>query len=230
MLSTKPQDSLGLLAYAAAMQEYRTVHHALVVLLLGCAVLVGPGCFTIADAALQGPQVGAPAPDFTLPDTKGNQVKLSSFLGKTVILEWFNPDCPFVVYAHGKDGPLTTQTPRVLSDGVVWLAINSGAPGKQGAGLERNVAAREQYGMTYPVLMDPKGTVGRLYGAITTPHMFIIDAKGTLVYAGGLDRAPLGRGDATNYVDAALADLKAGEAPGRSRTKPYGCSVKYGRE
>ena len=198
---------------------------------LFCAAVVLSFCWSpAADAALPGPEIGEPAPVFSLPDTTGKEVSLSAFKGKTVVLEWFNPDCPFVVYAHGGKGPLSEQTPRVLADGTVWLAINSGAPGKQGAGLARNVAARQEYGISYPVLMDPEGKVGRMYGAVTTPHMFVIDAKGTLVYAGGLDRAPLGRGDKTNYVDAALVDLKAGKTPDRARTKPYGCSVKYSRK
>jgi len=195
-----------------------------------CALLVAVGGLSTALAALEGPEIGKAAPDFTLTDTEGNTTQLSALKGKVVVLEWFNPDCPFVVYAHGKKGPLTEQVPRVLADGVVWLAINSGAPGKQGADPKRNVSARSEYGMNYPVLLDPKGEVGRLYGAKTTPHMFVIDAEGTLVYAGGLDAAPMGRGNATNFVDAALADLKAGTKPTRDRTKAYGCSVKYSRK
>ena len=197
-------------------------------LLFVCALLVALGGLSTALAALEGPEVGAPAPDFTLTDTEGKTTQLSGLKGKVVVLEWFNPDCPFVVHAHGKKGALTEQVPRVLADGVVWLAINSGAPGKQGASPKRNVSAKGQYGMNYPVLLDPTGEVGRLYGAMTTPHMFVIDAEGTLVYAGGLDAAPMGRGNSTNFVDAALADLKAGEKPSRARSKPYGCSVKYG--
>ena len=171
--------------------------------------------------------VGATAPDFTLTDTEGQSVSLASLRGKTVVLEWFNADCPFVKYAHGKAGPLRSQPDRVQSDTVVWLAINSSAPGKQGSGVERNQAARQQYEMSYPVLMDPDGTVGRLYGAKTTPHMFVIDPAGVLVYAGGLDGAPMGSGDKTNHVDASLADLAAGGEVKKPSTKPYGCSVKY---
>jgi len=199
-------------------------------LLFVCALLVAVGGLSTALAALEGPEIGKAAPDFTLTDTEGNTTQLSALKGKVVVLEWFNPDCPFVVYAHGKKGPLTEQVPRVLADGVVWLAINSGAPGKQGADPKRNVSARSEYGMNYPVLLDPKGEVGRMYGAKTTPHMFVIDAEGTLVYAGGLDAAPMGRGNATNFVDAALTDLKAGNKPTRDRTKAYGCSVKYSRK
>ena len=185
----------------------------------------GPSEALAADPAVAA--VGAVAPDFSLTDTEGQTVSLASLRGKTVVLEWFNPDCPFVKYAYGKAGPLRTQPKRVVSDKVVWLAINSNAPGKQGSGVDRNKKAREEYQMTAPVLMDPDGKVGRLYGAKTTPHMFVIDPEGMLVYAGGLDSAPMGNGDRTNHVDACLRDLAAGEAVKTASTKPYGCSVKY---
>jgi len=173
--------------------------------------------------------IGSPAPDFTLTDTDGAAVSLSSFAGKTVVLEWFNPDCPFVKYAHGANGPLKGQPARVTSDDVVGIAINSGAPGKQGYGLERNQRARTEYGMDYPVLLDESGAVGRTYGAKTTPHLYVIDPTGTLVYAGGLDDAPMGTGNASNHVDACLADLAAGRDVANAASKPYGCSVKYGK-
>lgn len=178
-------------------------------------------------AALAAP-VGQPAPDFTLTDLDGKEHKLSDYRGKTVVLEWFNPDCPFVVYAHGKQGPLASQPARVTATGVVWLAINSGAPGKQGHGVERNRKAKAEYGMGYPVLLDEDGAVGHAYDAKTTPHMFVVDPAGTLVYAGGLDDAPMGNGKATNHVDAALADLAASRPVANPRAKAYGCSVKYG--
>jgi peroxiredoxin len=173
--------------------------------------------------------VGQPAPDFTLRDLSGKEVQLSDLRGKTVVLEWFNPGCPFVVYAHG-EGPLRDQPARAAKDGVVWLAVNSGAPGKQGHGLEVNQKATSEWGMSYPVLLDEAGSVGRSYGAVTTPHMYVVDPKGTLVYAGALDNAPLGKSDTTvtKYVDAALADVKAGRTVATASTKPYGCSVKYG--
>jgi len=173
--------------------------------------------------------VGAAAPDFTLTDTDGNAVSLASFRGRTVVLEWFNPDCPFVRYAHGAKGPLKTQPGRVASDSVAWLAVNSGAPGKQGHGLERNRKARTEYAIDYPVLLDEDGAVGRLYGAQTTPHMYVIDGSGTLVYAGGLDDAPMGNGNRSNHIDSCLQDLSAGKAVRKPMSKPYGCSVKYGK-
>ncbi len=179
--------------------------------------------------AADGAAVGQPAPAFELTDTDGVAHKLSDYAGKTVVLEWFNPDCPFVVYAHGKQGPLASQPARVADADTVWIAINSGAPGKQGHGLERNQKARTEYGMSYPVLLDESGAVGRSYGAKTTPHMFVIDPKGVLVYAGGLDDSPMGRGGSgTNYVDACVADLDGGKPVGTAEAKAYGCSVKYG--
>lgn len=176
-------------------------------------------------------ELGQPAPDFTLTDTDGKAHKLSDYAGKTVVLEWFNPDCPFVVYAHGKEGPLRAQPGRVVDDDTVWIAINSGAPGKQGHGLERNQKARVEYAMDYPVLLDEDGAVGRLYGAKTTPHMYVVNPAGQLVYAGGLDDAPMGRGakSATNHVDACLGDLAAGKPVATAEAKPYGCGVKYAK-
>ena len=174
--------------------------------------------------------LGNPAPDFTLTDVDGKEVTLSSFKGKTIVLEWYNPDCPYVRYAHGEAGPLASMPQRYIEQGVVWLAINSGAEGKQGSGVGNNMKARDSYGITYPVLMDTSGEVGRLYEAMTTPHMFVIDRGFNLVYNGALDNAPRGevQGDAAvNHIDNVFAALSAGEAVAEARTKPYGCGVKY---
>lgn len=177
--------------------------------------------------------VGAPAPDFTLKDLDGKDVKLSSFKGKTVVLEWFNPECPYVKASHTK-GSLVDTAKRAAKKGVVWLAINSGAPGKQGAGAEKSRAGVKAFGLEHPVLLDESGAVGKAYGATNTPHLFVIDAKGTLVYRGAIDNSPDGEGQSpkdgklTNYVDAALDDLAAGRAVKTPDTKAYGCSVKYG--
>ena len=138
-------------------------------------------------------KVGEAAPEFSLPNTEGEQIALADFKGKTVVLEWFNPDCPFVVYAHEGEGPLVQLGNEKTKEGVVWLAINSGAPGKQGAGAERNKKAKADWKIDYPILIDEDGKVGQTYGAKTTPHMYVIDPEGKLVYAGGLDNAPLGR-------------------------------------
>lgn len=185
-------------------------------------------CAFTAPAAAKTATVGKEAPAFELTDTDGKKVSLASFRGKTVVLEWFNADCPFVKYAHG-GGPLTDMAARHAKKGVVWLAINSNAPGKQGAGKERNAKAKKDWKLDHPILLDEDGTVGKLYGARTTPHMFVIDAKGVLVYAGGLDNAPLGKTEAelVPYVENALAAVVAGKKVETAETKPYGCSVKY---
>jgi peroxiredoxin len=175
--------------------------------------------------------LGRPAPDFTLEDLAGKQHTLSSFAGKTVVLEWYNPDCPFVVKAH-REGPLREMAQQAIATGVVWLAINSGAPGTQGHGVERNTKSVQEYGLVHPVLLDEDGATGKRYGATATPHMFVVDAQGTLVYQGGLDNAPLGEvsggGEYKNYVALALADLAAGRAVAIRDSPPWGCSVKYG--
>jgi peroxiredoxin len=137
-------------------------------------------------------KLGEPAPALSLPNLAGETVSLADFAGKTVVLEWFNPDCPFVKYAYTK-GPLQSLGAEQSKAGVVWLAINSGAPGKQGHGLERNRAAQAEWGIEHAILLDESGEVGHAYGATSTPHLFVIDGTGTLVYAGGLDNAPLGR-------------------------------------
>lgn len=178
-------------------------------------------------------EVGKPAPDFTLKDLDGKDVRLSSFKGKTVVLEWFNPGCPFVDKSHTK-GSLKDAAKRHAKSGVVWLAINSGAPGKQGHGVETNREGAKKYGMDYPILLDESGDVGKKYGATNTPHMYVIDEKGTLVYRGAIDNSPDGEGESpvggklVSYVDEALAAVAAGKAPATTDTKAYGCGVKYG--
>jgi peroxiredoxin len=173
--------------------------------------------------------VGDPAPDFTLTDTQGKVYSLSDFTkdGKTVVLEWFNPDCPFVRKQREKTRNMAETAALAEKEGVVWLLINSGAPGKQGYGLERNKKAIEDYKIAQPVLLDESGEVGKAYGAKTTPDMYVI-VKGTIVYEGAIDDRPdtqeLGK---TNYVKNALMNLKAGKPVDPAETKPYGCSVKY---
>jgi peroxiredoxin len=187
-----------------------------------------------AQSPLQQAKVGAAAPDFELGDLDGNKIKLASYRGSVVVLEWFNPECPFVKKSHTK-GSLVDTAARHTKEGVVWLAINSGAPGKQGAGIEKNREGRETYKMTHPILLDEDGRVGKAYGAAHTPHMFVIDAKGTLVYRGAIDNSPDAEGESAsggklvNYVDSALAELAAGKTPSVSETEAYGCSVKYAK-
>ena len=185
---------------------------------------------TTAPPASKGVAVGSPAPDFALTDLDGKTVKLSDYRGKTVVLEWFNPECPFVKANHGS-GSLKEMAKRVTASGVVWLAINSGAPGKQGHGVETNKAGKAKYGMEHPILLDETGATGRAYGAKATPHMFVVDKAGVVVYRGAIDNAPDGdpRGSdkVVNYVELALADLAAGRPVAKAETDAYGCSVKY---
>jgi peroxiredoxin len=172
--------------------------------------------------------IGKAAPDFELKDLDGKVVKLSDYKGKVVVLEWFNPECPVIVKAH-TEGALKDQAARVAKDGVVWLSINSGAAGKEGTGVDKNKKAKADWKMANAILIDEKGDVGRKYEAKTTPHMYVIDAKGVLAYRGAIDNAGSGKpdGELVNYVDAALADIKAGKPVAKAETKSYGCSVKY---
>ncbi|MCX4245959.1 redoxin domain-containing protein [Paraliomyxa miuraensis] len=176
--------------------------------------------------------IGQPAPDFTLTDLDGKAHHLADYRGKTVVLEWWNPQCPFVDHAHTK-GPLVDMAAKEIAQGVVWLAINSGAPGKQGHGVEASREGITRFGMTHPVLLDEDGTVGHTYGAEKTPHMFLIDEAGTLVYRGAIDNAPMGEpnegGEPVNHLAAALAELRAGTPVGTAETPAYGCSVKYAK-
>ncbi len=173
---------------------------------------------------------GDMAPDFTLTDIDGVQHSLSKYLadGKIVVLEWFNPDCPFIIKHHKLNTTMNDTFGYFASRGVVWLAINSSAAGKQGAGLERNQAAHKEYGMIFPILMDESGKVGRAYGAKTTPHMFVIGKDGKVVYTGAIDDdpSPTVRGQRNHVINALRAALEGRPAPEPS-TKPYGCSVKY---
>lgn len=174
--------------------------------------------------------IGQAAPDFTLKDVDGKTVKLSDYKGKIVVLEWFNPGCPFVQSAYGPDGALNGTAAKMAADGIVWLSINSSAAGQEGAGADANKKSRDEWKISNPVLIDEAGTVGRSYGAKSTPHMFVIDAKGMLAYRGALDNAPLGKLEGekkVNYVEAAIAEIKGGKPVTTKETKSYGCPVKY---
>ena len=176
-------------------------------------------------AAGEGVAVGDTAPGFTLADTAGNELSLSDFEGKVVVLEWLNPDCPFV-QRHYRAGTMKGLATNYSAEGVVWLTINS-TNYMDAAANAKFKAANE---LPYPVLVDQSGEVGHLYGAATTPHMYIIAGDGTLVYKGAIDDDPRGsKGSAQtiNYVDAALGEVLAGEPVTTAETKPYGCSVKY---
>jgi hypothetical protein len=175
---------------------------------------------------------GAAAPDFTLTDTSGASHKLSDFKGKTVVLEWVNHGCPFVVKHYVKGNMQGLQADYTSKD-VVWLSICSSAEGKQGyfTAQEWQKLNAEKGGKATAILLDAEGTVGKLYGAKTTPHMYVINAEGTLVYQGAIDDKPSTESDdipgAKNYVKAALDEVLAGQPVTTGQTKPYGCGVKY---
>jgi peroxiredoxin len=176
--------------------------------------------------------IGLPAPEFALKDLDGKVHKLSDLQGKVVVLEWFNPGCPYVVTAHTK-GSLVDLAQKQSKDGVVWLAVNSGAPGKQGHGVETNRAAAKAWSMAYPILVDESGAVGKAYGATNTPHMFVVSKDGRLVYKGAIDNSPDAEraspqgGVIVEYVSATVEDLGAGRPVRTPQTKAYGCGVKY---
>jgi peroxiredoxin len=185
----------------------------------------------IAEGAVPA-EVGKPAPDFTLKDLDGKETKLSAYKGKVVVLEWFNPGCPFVKKSHTK-GSLVSTAKKHAKNGVVWLAVNSGAAGKQGAGAEANREGAKTFNMDHPILLDDSGAVGKLYGATNTPHMFVVNAEGTLVYKGAIDNSPDGEGESptggklVSYVDEAITAVNAGKPVATAETKAYGCGVKY---
>lgn len=176
--------------------------------------------------------LGAAAPAFELADLDGRKVKLADYKGKLVVLEWFNPQCPFVNASHQK-GSLVNTAKTWQDKGVVWLAINSSAEGKQGFGVEVNQAGKTKFNLSHPILLDSDGKVGKAYGAEHTPHMFVIDKEGKLAYQGAIDNSPDGEGDSPtggkliNYVSQALEELGAGKPVSVDKTPAYGCSVKY---
>lgn len=183
-------------------------------------------------AAYAAVTVGKPAPAFELTDSNGKAVHLSDFKGKYVVLEWVNFDCPFVKKHYGSGNMQGLQKEYTKKD-VVWLSICSSAPGKQGyvKGPEANALVKEKKAAPSDFLLDPAGKVGKTYGAKTTPHMFVINPKGVLIYEGAIDDKPSTKqadiSEATNYVVATLDAALAGKAIDPSVTQPYGCNVKY---
>jgi peroxiredoxin len=185
----------------------------------------------VSDEMKKSAQVGDTAPDFKLKDTEGKEHTLASLTkdGNIVVLQWFNPDCPFVKMHYDNNantfGALVT---KYKDKKVVLLAINSGAEGQQGAGLERNAKARKDWKMEYSILLDESGDTGRAYGAKNTPAMVVIDKTGKIAYMGAIDDGDPSKGPGkTNYVVKAVDELLAGKPVTTSKTKPYGCSVKY---
>jgi peroxiredoxin len=183
-------------------------------------------------AAADNHGVGQPAPAFSAVDSNGKTVTLQEFAGKIVVLEWTNHDCPFVKkYYNG--GAMQALQADAAAKGVVWLTVISSAKGEQGyvSGEEANALSQNRRAVPSHVLLDPDGKIGRAYGAKTTPHMFVINQQGILVYAGAIDDQPNTTGDpatARIYLREVLAALQAGKPVEVSSTPPYGCSVKYG--
>jgi peroxiredoxin len=204
----------------------RTRQLAFAVVVLAAATVGTSG------AARANVEINKPAPDFSLPAASGKTHSLAEFEGKVVVLEWTNPDCPFVKKHYGSDNMQALQR-KYTAQGVVWLSINSSAPGKQGHCTPEKAAKLtiETEAAPTAVLLDSDGMVGKLYGARTTPHMFVIDGKGDLVYNGAIDDKPTADSadvkGAKNLVAAALDAVLAGKMPEVQATQPYGCSVKY---
>jgi peroxiredoxin len=187
---------------------------------------------TAAAVVMAAPEVGQPAPQFTLIDCCGETHSLADFKGKTVVLEWLNHGCPFV-QKHYVEGNMQKLQKKYTGEGVVWLSIVSSAPGKQGhmTAEDAKKTAEEKGSAATAVLLDEDGKVGQLYAAKVTPELFIINPEGALVYAGGIDDKkstdPADIATSTNFVAQALDELLAGKPVSMAKTAAYGCSIKY---
>lgn len=202
------------------------------------ALLVAGGCgfddeeAYVRPASYVAPAVGKAAPEFTAVDTYGKTHALSQYRGKWVVLEWLNHGCPYV-RKHYDNKVMQAVQKKYTDKGVVWLSIVSSAPGKQGhySNEKANELTKDTGAAPSAVLIDEKGTVGRMYDARTTPHMFVVNPEGTLLYMGGIDDKPSTRAsdfkDARPHVDLALQEAMAGKPVSVPTSQPYGCSVKY---
>ena len=194
-----------------------------------CSGLVVGGSLTVE---AQGATVGEPAPAFELTDANGQRRSLAEFRGAFVVLEWVNPECPFVRKHYGS-GNMQRLQRTYTNRQVAWLSINSSAPGKQGhlTPETAQVFLEEQGASPSALLLDPDGTVGKQYGAKTTPHLFVLNPDGVLIYHGAMDDRPSTDPqdvpEAHNYVEAAVDEALAGQPVSTPTTQPYGCSVKY---
>ncbi|MEM9303790.1 MAG: redoxin domain-containing protein [Pseudomonadota bacterium] len=186
----------------------------------------------VAAPVAASPEVGAPAPTFTGVTSNGESVALEDLRGKTVVLEWTNHDCPYVK-KHYETGNMQTLQKDATGDGIVWLSVISSAPGTQGhvSPDMANTLTSDREAAPSHVILDEAGTIGRAYSAQTTPHMYVIDPEGTLIFMGGIDDKPSANKNtvegANNYVRAALDSLSNGTPVEAPVTRPYGCSVKY---
>jgi peroxiredoxin len=173
-------------------------------------------------------KIGQPAPTFTLQDQDGKTVNLADYKGKIVVLEWFNPGCPYVQRHYKQDvNTMNNLYDKWSAKDVVWLSINTTKGNTPGS----NKQSADKWNIKHPVLTDADTSVAKAYGAKTTPHMFIIDKAGNLAYAGGIDNDREGdkTGDKVNYVDKALSELTAGQTVSEPETEAYGCGVKYAK-
>ena len=191
--------------------------------LLAISAVVLPGCKREEPAPT--PEAAKKAPAFTLKSFDGKDVSISDYNGKIVVLEWFNDECPFVRYHYEKANTMGDLANKYKDNNVVWLAVNS----TNHTTPEQNKNFAASHELPYPILDDRSGNVGRAYGATNTPHMFVIDTSGNIVYSGAIDNSPMGekKEGAINYVDKALAELAADKSVSTASTKPYGCNVKY---
>ena len=182
--------------------------------------------------AADSPAVGTKAPDFSLTDSKGKTQSVSQYKGKYVVLEWFNPECPFVKKHYGS-GNMQKVQEEFTKKGIVWLTIDSSAPGLEGhlTSDQANAKMTEWKTKQTALVLDPDGKAGQAYGAKNTPHMFVINPEGKIIYEGAIDsKATPNASDiasSTNYVKIALDESLAGKPVSKANTKPYGCSVKY---
>jgi AhpC/TSA family len=217
---------------AGAMRPHRdggaagiTVVGVIVALVLG---MIG----IVVSAAGAAPEIGQRAPDFTAVDAQGNTIRLSEYRGKIVVLEWTNADCPYT-RKHYSSGNMQSVQALARQNDIVWLSVISSAPGKQGYvnGPAADALTVSRHAVPTAVLLDPAGTVARLYAAKTTPHMFVIGKDGALKYMGGIDsiatteESDIGR--AEPYLKEAMLAVAAGDPVAHPVTKPYGCSIKY---
>lgn len=206
---------------------------------MATAALLTAGTFTACAETAGGggptgpaPEIGKAAPAFTVADTYGKTHSLAQYRGKWVVLEWLNHECPYVRKHYGS-GTMQALQKKYAARGVVWLSVVSSAPGKQGhfPNERANELTKEKSAAPHAVLIDSSGTVGRAYDARTTPHMFVINPQGNLVYMGGIDDKPTARPadlqGARPHVDIALQEAMAGKPVSVPVSQPYGCTVKY---
>jgi peroxiredoxin len=206
----------------------RSFHRSLAQVALAALALAGSHLAAHAAA-----EINQAAPAFTGIGAHGKPISLADYKGKTVVLEWTNHDCPFVK-KHYESGNIQRLQKEAADKGIVWLQVISSAPGEQGHVEGATALKVNDYRDAKPAgtVLDAKGTIGKLYGAQTTPHIFIVDAQGKLVYKGGIDSIPSTNptdiGRAEPYVANALKAIASGQAIAQASTRPYGCSVKYG--